>query len=95
MSGRLPTEDDLVAYARWMADMRLRALTRPWHEPAMPAIEPGHKFAGLRIKSVKEPHFAHVVGQSASIHNRRHNFVAAAMARENDFPEREVFFLQG
>ncbi|HYR93437.1 MAG TPA: GNAT family protein [Methylomirabilota bacterium] len=34
---RLPTEDDLVAYARWMADMRLRALTRPWHEPAMPA----------------------------------------------------------
>jgi RimJ/RimL family protein N-acetyltransferase len=34
---RVPTEDDLGAYARWMADMRLRALTRPWHEPAMPA----------------------------------------------------------
>ena len=34
---RMPTEDDLGAYARWMADMRLRVLTRPWHEPAMPA----------------------------------------------------------
>jgi RimJ/RimL family protein N-acetyltransferase len=34
---RIPTEDDLGAYGRWMADMRVRALTRPWHEPAMPA----------------------------------------------------------
>jgi len=34
---RTPTEDDLGAYGRWMADTRLRALTRPWHEPAMPA----------------------------------------------------------
>ena len=34
---RVPTEDDLVAIARWMADMRVRHLTRPWHEPAMPA----------------------------------------------------------
>ena len=34
---RTPTEDDLLAYARWMADMRVRRLARPWHEPAMPA----------------------------------------------------------
>lgn len=34
---RTPTEDDLVPIARWMADMRVRHLTRPWHEPAMPA----------------------------------------------------------
>jgi len=34
---RTPVEDDLGAYGRWMADMRLRALIRPWHEPAMPA----------------------------------------------------------
>ena len=34
---RTPTEDDLGAYGRWMADMRVRALTKPWHEPAMPA----------------------------------------------------------
>jgi len=34
---RTPTEDDLGGYARWMADMRVRALVRPWHEPAMPA----------------------------------------------------------
>jgi len=34
---RTPTEDDLVAYARWMADMRIRRLVRPWHQPAMPA----------------------------------------------------------
>ena len=34
---RTPTEDDLVAYNRWMADMRVRHATRVWHEPAMPA----------------------------------------------------------
>jgi RimJ/RimL family protein N-acetyltransferase len=34
---RTPVEADLVAYNRWMADMRLRRLARPWHEPAMPA----------------------------------------------------------
>jgi RimJ/RimL family protein N-acetyltransferase len=34
---RLPTEDDLVPFARWMADMRVRHLARVWHEPAMPA----------------------------------------------------------
>jgi len=34
---RAPTEDDLVPIARWTADMRVRQLTRPWHEPAMPA----------------------------------------------------------
>ncbi len=34
---RTPTEDDLGAIARWMADMRVRRLTRVWHEPAMPA----------------------------------------------------------
>jgi RimJ/RimL family protein N-acetyltransferase len=34
---RAPSEDDLVQYARWMADMRLRRLAKPWHEPAMPA----------------------------------------------------------
>ncbi len=34
---RTPTEDDLGAYGRWMADTRVRALVRPWHEPAMPA----------------------------------------------------------
>lgn len=34
---RAPTEDDLVAYARWMADMRVRRMSRVWHEPAMPA----------------------------------------------------------
>lgn len=34
---RVPTEDDLVPIARWMADLRVRRLTRVWHEPAMPA----------------------------------------------------------
>ncbi|MDO8506378.1 MAG: GNAT family N-acetyltransferase [Candidatus Limnocylindria bacterium] len=34
---RPPTEDDLVPIAGWMADMRVRHLTRVWHEPAMPA----------------------------------------------------------
>ena len=34
---RAPTEDDLGAIARWMADMRVRHLARVWHEPAMPA----------------------------------------------------------
>lgn len=34
---RTPTEDDLVAFARWMADLRLRRATKVWHEPAMPA----------------------------------------------------------
>ena len=33
---RTPTEDDLGAYNRWMADMRVRHLARVWHEPAMP-----------------------------------------------------------
>ena len=34
---RTPVEDDLPAYNRWMADMRIRRATRVWHEPAMPA----------------------------------------------------------
>lgn len=34
---RTPTESDLASYSRWMADLRVRHLTRPWHEPAMPA----------------------------------------------------------
>jgi RimJ/RimL family protein N-acetyltransferase len=34
---RTPTEADLPALNRWMADLRVRHLTRPWHEPAMPA----------------------------------------------------------
>jgi RimJ/RimL family protein N-acetyltransferase len=34
---RTPVEDDLASYSRWMADLRVRHLTRPWHEPAMPA----------------------------------------------------------
>jgi ribosomal-protein-alanine N-acetyltransferase len=34
---RPPTEADLAAYARWMADMRVRHCSRVWHEPAMPA----------------------------------------------------------
>ena len=34
---RTPTEADLVPIARWAADMRLRHLAKPWHEPAMPA----------------------------------------------------------
>jgi RimJ/RimL family protein N-acetyltransferase len=34
---RTPMEDDLAAYNRWMADMRIRHLSRVWHEPAMPA----------------------------------------------------------
>jgi len=33
----MPREDDLPAYARWMADMRVRRLSGVWHEPAMPA----------------------------------------------------------
>jgi RimJ/RimL family protein N-acetyltransferase len=34
---RTPTEEDLVPFARWMADLRVRHLSRVWHEPAMPA----------------------------------------------------------
>ena len=34
---RTPTEDDLAAYSRWMADMRVRHAGPIWHEPAMPA----------------------------------------------------------
>lgn len=34
---RTPTEDDLAAYSRWMADMRVRRAGRIWHEPAMPS----------------------------------------------------------
>ena len=34
---RTPKEEDLAAYNRWMADMRVRRSHRVWHEPAMPA----------------------------------------------------------
>jgi RimJ/RimL family protein N-acetyltransferase len=34
---RMPTEDDLPAYSRWMADLRVRRVSGVWHEPAMPA----------------------------------------------------------
>ncbi len=34
---RTPAEEDLVAYARWMADLRVRRMSAVWHEPAMPA----------------------------------------------------------
>jgi RimJ/RimL family protein N-acetyltransferase len=34
---RIPTEDDLAAYSRWMADLRVRHAGPIWHEPAMPA----------------------------------------------------------
>jgi RimJ/RimL family protein N-acetyltransferase len=34
---RTPVEDDLAAYARWMADLRVRHAGPIWHEPAMPA----------------------------------------------------------
>jgi RimJ/RimL family protein N-acetyltransferase len=34
---RIPVEDDLAAYSRWMADMRVRHAAGVWHEPAMPA----------------------------------------------------------
>ena len=34
---RTPTEDDLSAYSRWMADMRVRRAAGVWHQPAMPA----------------------------------------------------------
>lgn len=34
---RTPVEDDLAAYSRWMADLRVRRAGRIWHEPAMPA----------------------------------------------------------
>lgn len=34
---RTPTEDDLSAYGRWMADLRVRRAAGVWHEPAMPA----------------------------------------------------------
>jgi len=34
---RPPTEEDLPAYSRWMADMRVRRAGPIWHEPAMPA----------------------------------------------------------
>lgn len=34
---RTPTEDDLPAIARWVADLRVRHATNVWHEPAMPA----------------------------------------------------------
>ena len=34
---RSPVEDDLAAYSRWMADMRVRRAGPIWHEPAMPS----------------------------------------------------------
>ena len=34
---RTPMEDDLPAYSRWMADMRVRRAAGIWHQPAMPA----------------------------------------------------------
>ena len=34
---RAPVEGDLATYNRWFADMRVRRLSRVWHEPAMPA----------------------------------------------------------
>ena len=34
---RTPVEDDLAAYSRWMADLRVRRAGAIWHEPAMPA----------------------------------------------------------
>ena len=34
---RMPVEADLAAFNRWMADLRVRHMTRVWHEPAMPA----------------------------------------------------------
>jgi RimJ/RimL family protein N-acetyltransferase len=34
---RTPVEEDLPAYARWMADLRVRRAGAIWHEPAMPA----------------------------------------------------------
>ena len=39
---RTPVEGDLAAYNRWMADLRVRHLTKPWHEPAMPATWKEH-----------------------------------------------------
>jgi RimJ/RimL family protein N-acetyltransferase len=39
---RTPVEADLAAYNRWMADLRVRHLVRPWHEPAMPATWKEH-----------------------------------------------------
>jgi RimJ/RimL family protein N-acetyltransferase len=34
---RTPVEDDLPAYSKWMADLRVRRAAGVWHEPAMPA----------------------------------------------------------
>jgi RimJ/RimL family protein N-acetyltransferase len=34
---RTPIEEDLPAYNRWMADMRVRRVSDVWHQPAMPA----------------------------------------------------------
>jgi RimJ/RimL family protein N-acetyltransferase len=34
---RTPVEEDLPAYSRWMADLRVRRAAGVWHEPAMPA----------------------------------------------------------
>jgi RimJ/RimL family protein N-acetyltransferase len=34
---RLPVEEDLDMYNRWMADMRVRRAHNVWHEPAMSA----------------------------------------------------------
>ena len=34
---RTPVEADLASYNRWMADLRVRHLIKPWHQPAMPA----------------------------------------------------------
>ena len=34
---RTPVEEDLAAYSRWMADLRVRRAAGVWHEPAMPA----------------------------------------------------------
>lgn len=34
---RTPVEEDLPAYSKWMADLRVRHAGPIWHEPAMPA----------------------------------------------------------
>ncbi len=34
---RTPVEEDLPAYSKWMADLRVRHASEVWHEPAMPA----------------------------------------------------------
>ena len=64
-------------------------------EPALLAIDPGQEAGRLGVEGVEQPHLADLVGQAPVIQNRCDHLETAAVAGEQDLPDRKVFLLQG